>query len=316
MKDDISGIETWELLQFPTTGTVSHGAWVLPFRQFSVCCLMSHVSCWDWGRVCQAWLGLVGMKSELGHSLTVSQWLHTVFSLPNNVEWPSGCWISLQTDLRRQPISWSLIYWFHPTSQLAGWSQTCMLPDLSVVAWLQVRVSGGMCLRPMSLSLSIATFFFLHHLSIISVSHFWMTRTFNIVTHTLTGKSQSSRGASQPLRVTGLYSFNKCWSYMLTVYSYGSMLWSSTWRLSLQTRSEHSRTSWTMVLVEMMYWQRSSWMTCMLPSLGNAIGKTNHFGLTIQLLWVQLPLLNHHSWLQHGRPCFCLCFTLDQVSMM
>ena len=28
------------------------------------------VSCQDWGRMCRAWSGLVGMKSELGHSLT------------------------------------------------------------------------------------------------------------------------------------------------------------------------------------------------------------------------------------------------------
>ena len=30
----------------------------------------SDISCWDWGRVCRAWSGLVGMKAELGHSLT------------------------------------------------------------------------------------------------------------------------------------------------------------------------------------------------------------------------------------------------------
>ena len=30
----------------------------------------SNILCQDWGRTCQAWLGLVGMKSELGHSLT------------------------------------------------------------------------------------------------------------------------------------------------------------------------------------------------------------------------------------------------------
>ena len=29
-----------------------------------------NISCWDWGRMCQAWSGLVGMKLELGHSLT------------------------------------------------------------------------------------------------------------------------------------------------------------------------------------------------------------------------------------------------------
>ena len=31
----------------------------------------SNVLCWDRGRTCQAWSGLVRMKSELGHSLTV-----------------------------------------------------------------------------------------------------------------------------------------------------------------------------------------------------------------------------------------------------
>ena len=30
----------------------------------------SDVSCRDWGRVCRAWSGLVGMEAELGHSLT------------------------------------------------------------------------------------------------------------------------------------------------------------------------------------------------------------------------------------------------------
>ena len=29
-----------------------------------------NVSCRDWGRMCRVWLGLVGMKSELGDSLT------------------------------------------------------------------------------------------------------------------------------------------------------------------------------------------------------------------------------------------------------
>ena len=48
--DDVSRIETWELLQFPTTGTVSHGARVLPFRQFSVRRLTSHVGIGE-GRV-------------------------------------------------------------------------------------------------------------------------------------------------------------------------------------------------------------------------------------------------------------------------
>ena len=30
----------------------------------------SNVLCWDQGRTCRAWLGLVGMESELGHSLS------------------------------------------------------------------------------------------------------------------------------------------------------------------------------------------------------------------------------------------------------
>ena len=29
--------------------------------------VLSDVSCWDQGRMCEAWLGLVGMKLELGH---------------------------------------------------------------------------------------------------------------------------------------------------------------------------------------------------------------------------------------------------------
>ena len=46
----------------------------------------SNVLCWDWGRTCQAWSGLVKMKLELGHSLTLrpcsSFW--NEFSFPGN----------------------------------------------------------------------------------------------------------------------------------------------------------------------------------------------------------------------------------------
>ena len=41
----------------------------------------SHVSCQDQGRACPAWSGLVGMKAELGHSLTVNP-LASILSVP------------------------------------------------------------------------------------------------------------------------------------------------------------------------------------------------------------------------------------------
>ena len=33
----------------------------------------SNILCWDRGRMCRAWSGLVRMKSELGHSLTKTE---------------------------------------------------------------------------------------------------------------------------------------------------------------------------------------------------------------------------------------------------
>ena len=56
------------------TVTVSHNWYsflqCLGIAVLTVFGVPSDISCWDWGRVCRAWLGLVGMKAELGHSLT------------------------------------------------------------------------------------------------------------------------------------------------------------------------------------------------------------------------------------------------------
>ena len=43
--------------------------------------VLSDVSCQDRGRVCWAWSGLVGMKAELGHSLTSTQALRETVSV-------------------------------------------------------------------------------------------------------------------------------------------------------------------------------------------------------------------------------------------
>ena len=45
--------------------------WCLGTAVPTVFGVLPNVSCWDWGRMCQVWSGLFGMKSELGHSLTV-----------------------------------------------------------------------------------------------------------------------------------------------------------------------------------------------------------------------------------------------------
>ena len=58
------------------TVTVSHNwysfPWCLGIAVPTVFGVPSDISCWDWGRVCRAWSGLVRMKVELGHSLTDS----------------------------------------------------------------------------------------------------------------------------------------------------------------------------------------------------------------------------------------------------
>ena len=57
------------------TVTVSHNWYSFPqclgIAIPTVFSVPSDVSCQDQGRVCRVWLGLVGMKAELGHSLTV-----------------------------------------------------------------------------------------------------------------------------------------------------------------------------------------------------------------------------------------------------
>ena len=69
------------------TVTVSHNWYSFPLclgiavpTVFSV---PSDVSCWDQGRVCQVWSGLVGMEAELGHSLTETHQMHIQSSLHN-----------------------------------------------------------------------------------------------------------------------------------------------------------------------------------------------------------------------------------------
>ena len=56
------------------TVTVSHNWYSSPWCSGTavptVFGVLSNVLCQDRGRTCQAWLGLVRMKSELGHSLT------------------------------------------------------------------------------------------------------------------------------------------------------------------------------------------------------------------------------------------------------
>ena len=56
------------------TVTVSHNWYSFPWCSgtavLTVFGVPPDVSCWDRGRMCQAWSGLVGMKSELGQSLT------------------------------------------------------------------------------------------------------------------------------------------------------------------------------------------------------------------------------------------------------
>ena len=58
------------------TVTVSHNwysfLWCSGTAVLTVFGVPPNISCWDWGRMCRAWLGLVGMKSELGHSLTAT----------------------------------------------------------------------------------------------------------------------------------------------------------------------------------------------------------------------------------------------------
>ena len=58
------------------TVTVSHNWYSFPWCSGiaipTVFGVPSDVSCRDRGRVCRAWSGLVGMKVELGHSLTVT----------------------------------------------------------------------------------------------------------------------------------------------------------------------------------------------------------------------------------------------------
>ena len=60
------------------TVTVSHNWYSFPqclgIAVPTVFGVLSDVLCWDRGRVCQAWSGLVGMKAELGHSLTILNW--------------------------------------------------------------------------------------------------------------------------------------------------------------------------------------------------------------------------------------------------
>ena len=61
------------------TVTVSHNWYSFPWCSgiavLTVFGVPSHVSCRDQGRVCWAWSGLVGMKPELGHSLTTVSFL-------------------------------------------------------------------------------------------------------------------------------------------------------------------------------------------------------------------------------------------------
>ena len=63
------------------TVTVSHNWYSFPrcsgIAVPTVFGVPSDVSCWDWGRVCWAWSGLVRMKSELGHSLTLHDFCKT-----------------------------------------------------------------------------------------------------------------------------------------------------------------------------------------------------------------------------------------------
>ena len=58
------------------TVTVSHNWYSFPWCSGiaipTVFGVLSDISCRDWGRVCRAWLGLVGMEAELGHSLTAT----------------------------------------------------------------------------------------------------------------------------------------------------------------------------------------------------------------------------------------------------
>ena len=75
------------------TVTVSHNWYSVPrcsgTAVLTVFGVPSDVSCRDWGRVCQACSGLVGMEAELGHSLTDLHW-----ALSFNVlhTWQEGVW--------------------------------------------------------------------------------------------------------------------------------------------------------------------------------------------------------------------------------
>ena len=57
------------------TVTVSHNWYSFPqcsgVAVLTVFGVLSDISCRDRGRTCWAWSGLVGMKAELGHSLTL-----------------------------------------------------------------------------------------------------------------------------------------------------------------------------------------------------------------------------------------------------
>ena len=73
------------------TVTVSHNWYSFPrcsgIAVPTVFGVPSDISCWDWGRACQAWSGLVGMKVELGHSLTALDFMNeTSLGSPLGVE--------------------------------------------------------------------------------------------------------------------------------------------------------------------------------------------------------------------------------------
>ena len=65
----------------------------------------SDVSCRDWGRVCWVWLGLVGIKSELGHSLTHKSPHPSFLPLKEGSHFPQKChdWIPLASTILMTP---------------------------------------------------------------------------------------------------------------------------------------------------------------------------------------------------------------------
>ena len=96
------------------TVTVSHN-WYSFLRCSGIAVLTvfgvpSDVSCQDWGRVCRAWLGLVGMKAELGHSLTITATQLT--ELESGVT-SAPCKVALNYHLNPQRIIGVLTFHYH-----------------------------------------------------------------------------------------------------------------------------------------------------------------------------------------------------------